>query len=73
MGTAQGAEPGNLLYVIRKVSIEKMLVDRYVGQLPNEVIGAMVIVEVGKMTSTAIVVKSIDAIFRADEVVSAPR
>jgi hypothetical protein len=44
-----------------------------VGQLPNEVIGAMVIVEAGKMTSTALVVKSIDAIFRADEVVSAPR
>ena len=73
LGTSQGAEPGNLLYVIRKVEIEKMLVDRYVGQLPSEVVGAVVIVESGKNTSTAIVVKSIDAIFKGNEVVSAPR
>ncbi|MCE1227037.1 MAG: LysM peptidoglycan-binding domain-containing protein [Geobacteraceae bacterium] len=73
LGTSQGAEPGNLLYVVRKVAIEKMLVDRYVGQLPSEVVGAVVIVEAGNNTSTAIVVKSIDAIFKGNEVVSAPR
>lgn len=73
LGASQGAEPGNLLYVIRKVEIEKMLVDRYVGQLPSEVVGAVVIVETGNNTSTAIVVKSIDAIFKGNEVVSAPR
>jgi len=73
LGTAQGAEPGNLLYVTRKVEIEKMLVDRYVGQLPSEVVGAVVVVEAGQNTSTAIVVKSIDAIFKGNEVVSAPR
>lgn len=73
LGASQGAEQGNLLYVIRKVEIEKMLVDRYVGQLPSEVVGAVVIVETGKNTSTAIVVKSIDAIFKGNEVVSAPR
>lgn len=73
LGVTQGAEPGNLLYVIRKVAIEKMLVDRYVGELPSEVVGAVVIVEAGNSTSTAIVVKSIDAIFKGNEVVSAPR
>jgi hypothetical protein len=73
LGVKQGAEPGNLLYVIRKVAIEKMLVDRYVGELPNEVVGAVVITEAGNNTSTAIVVKSIDAIFKGNEVVSAPR
>jgi len=73
LGITQGAEPGNLLYVIRKVAIEKMLVDRYVGELPSEVVGAVVIVEAGNSTSTAIVVKSIDAIFKGNEVVSAPR
>lgn len=73
LGTLQGAEPGNLLYVVRKVEIEKMLVDRYVGQLPSEVVGAVVIVEAAKNSSTAIVVKSIDAIFKGNEVVSAPR
>ena len=73
MGLSQGAEPGNLLYVIRKVAIEKMLVDRYVGELPSEVVGALVIVEAANNTSTAIVVKSIDAIFKGNEVVSAPQ
>ena len=73
LGVAQGAEPGNLLYVVRKVAIEKMLVDRYVGELPSEVVGAVVIVEAGNSTSTAIVIKSIDAIFKGSEVVSAPR
>lgn len=73
LNTAQGAEPGNILYVIRKVNIEKMMVDRYVGQLPDEVVGALVVVEVGDKTSTAIVFKSIDAIFKGNEVVSAPR
>lgn len=73
LGTAQGVEVGNLLYIIRQVNIEKMLVDRYVGQLPNEVVGALVVVETGSKTSTAIVVKSIDAIFKGNEVVSAPR
>jgi hypothetical protein len=73
LSTVQGAEPGNILYVIRKVNIEKMMVDRYVGQLPDEVVGALVVVEVGSKTSTAIVFKSIDAIFKGSEVVSAPR
>ena len=73
LGGLQGVEPGNILYIIRKVTIEKMMVDRYVGQLPNEVVGALVVVEVGSKTSTAIVIKSIDAIFKGNEVVSAPR
>jgi len=73
LSRAQGVEPGNILYVIRQVNIEKMMVDRYVGQLPSEVVGALVVVEVGSKTSTAIVFKSIDAIFKGNEVVSAPR
>lgn len=73
LGSMQGVEPGNILYIIRKVNIEKLLVDRYVGELPNEVVGALVVTEVGSKTSTAIVIKSIDAIFKGNEVVSAPR
>lgn len=73
LGRSHGAEPGNLLYVVRKVEIEKMMVDRYVGELPSEVVGALVIVEVGNNTSTAIIVKSIDAIFKGYAVLSAPR
>ena len=73
LGREQGAEQGNILYVVRQVNIEKMMVDRYVGQLPSEVVGAVVVIEVGSKTSTAIVFKSIDAIFKGNEVVSAPR
>jgi len=62
-----------MLYIIRRVEIEKMMVKRYVGTLPNEVIGALVIVETAKNTSTAIVVKSIDAVFKGNEVVSSPQ
>lgn len=72
LGKSQGVQVGNLLYIIRQVHVEKMLVDRYVGQLPSEVIGAVVVVETANRTSTAIVVKSIDAVFKGNEVVSAP-
>jgi len=72
LGKNQGVEVGNLLYIIRQVHVEKMLVDRYVGQLPSEVVGAVVVVETANRTSTAIVVKSIDAVFKGNEVVSAP-
>ncbi len=71
LGASQGVEPGNLLYISRKVTIEKMLVGRYVGELPSEVIGALVIVEADAKTSTAIIVKSCDAIFKGNEVHSA--
>ena len=62
-----------MFYVVREVAIEKMLVDKVITQLPYEVIGALVVVETGKRTSTALVVKSIDAIFKNDLVMTAPR
>jgi hypothetical protein len=73
LGLSDGVEPGNLLYIVRKVNVEKMLVERYVGELPNEVVGAIVVVEASSKTSTAIIIKSIDAIFKGNEVVSTPR
>jgi len=73
LGEQQGVEVGNMFYVVREVAIEKMLVDKVITQLPYEVIGALVVVETGKRTSTALVVKSIDAIFKNDLVMTAPR
>jgi hypothetical protein len=73
IGAQQGVEAGNMLYIIRKVNIEKMMVERYVGELPSEVVGALVVVETGNKTATAIVVKSIDAIFKGYEIVSEAR
>lgn len=73
LGSQHGAEVGNLLYVVREVSVERMLVPRSSVTLPHEVVGALVVVDTGRQTSTALVVKSIDAIFRKDRVISAPR
>ena len=73
LGSAQGAEPGNLLYVTRKVKIEKMKVGSYVGQLPDEVLGALVILETSGKTSSALIFTSVDAIFVGDEIVSSAR
>jgi hypothetical protein len=36
--------------------------------LPPEVLGAVVVVDIGESTSTALVVKSIDTIYRGDRV-----
>jgi len=73
LGKHQGVEVGNMFYVVREVAVEKMLVDKVIKQLPYEVVGALVVVETGNRTATALVVKSIDAIFKTDIVVTAPR
>lgn len=70
IGSNQGAHIGNLLYITRKFKPVKSFSDRYVGELPSEVIGAMVLVEVGHNSSTGIVVKSIDAAHPGDVLVS---
>lgn len=73
LGDMHGIEVGNLFYVVRQVNIEKMMVDKVVRQVPYDVVGALIVVETGRRTSTAVVVKSIDAIFKKDTVVTAPR
>ncbi|CAH2032457.1 LysM peptidoglycan-binding domain-containing protein [Trichlorobacter ammonificans] len=73
LGISHGLEEGNLLYIVRDVKIEKGAVDPSLVQLPHEVVGAVVVVSVGNRTSTALVIKSIDAIFKTDMVISAPR
>lgn len=69
LGRAQGVKVGNLLYVVRDVVPEKKFYDfRPVVKLPVDVLGAVVVVEVGETTATALVVKSVDAIYRGDRV-----
>jgi hypothetical protein len=70
MGSAQGAEVGNMLYVIRDVTPDQHYVEGRIDRLPQELLGAMVILETGKKTATALVVKSIDAIYKGDKIVS---
>ncbi len=66
LGRNQGAEVGNLLYVVRDVKPDPKFVDMPVGRLPAEVLGAVVIVGINDNSSTALVIKSIDAIYRGD-------
>lgn len=73
LGSNHGAEPGNLLYVVRDVPIDQMYAEGRVDQLPQELLGALVILETGKKTATALVVKSIDAIYKGDKIVSHTR
>jgi len=73
LGASHGVEEGNLLYVVREVVMDDMPVDPDTVTLPHEVVGAVVVVHVGKRTSTALLIKSIDAIFKKDMVISAPR
>ena len=70
LGSNHGAEPGNMLYIVRDVTIEGTAMTGYTEKLPQELLGALVILETGKKTATAIVVKSIDAIYRGDRIVS---
>lgn len=73
LGRDHGAEPGNMLYIVRDVTIDSNSTTGYTEKLPQELLGALVILETGKRTSTALVVKSIDAIYKGDRLVSHPK
>ena len=66
LGTNQGVQPGNILYVVRKVKVEINYFSAQDYDLPVDVLGALVVIETGENTSTALVVKSIDSIYRGD-------
>jgi LysM repeat protein len=70
LGSSQGAEVGNMLYIVRDVTIDKRYVEGRIDKLPQELLGALVIVNTGKKTSTALIVKSIDTIYKGDRIVS---
>lgn len=69
LGREQGLKTGNMLYVVRDVVPEQKLFDfTPMGKLPDQVLGAVVVVDTGKNTATALVVKSVNAIYRGDRV-----
>jgi LysM repeat protein len=70
LGTSQGAEAGNMLYIVRDVTIDQRYVEGRIDKLPQELLGAVVILEAGNNTSSALVVKSIDTIYKGDRIVS---
>lgn len=73
LGSSQGAEVGNMLYIVRDVALDMSLTQGRIERLPQELLGALVILETGKKTATALVVKSIDVIYIGDKLVSQTR
>ncbi len=69
LGREHGLDSGNLFYISRprKLSTEMILKEGNV-KLPEEVLGAAVVIEANKTTSSAIVIKSVDAIHIGDQV-----
>jgi len=70
LGKNQGAVPGNMLYIVRDVNLDRSITEGRVDRLPQELLGALVILETGKKTASALVVKSIDAIYKGDKLIS---
>lgn len=69
LGRKQGLEVGNFLYVVRDIKPAEMNYFKKKGaNLPRDVIGAVVIVDTGENTSTCLIVKSVEAIYRGDRV-----
>ena len=73
LGSAQGAEPGNMLYIVRDVNLDRKITEGRGERLPQELLGAVVILETGKKTATALVVKNIDTIYKGDKLISHTR
>lgn len=73
LGSAQGAEVGNMLYIVRDVTLDQRYAEGRIDKLPQELLGALVILETGKKVATALVVKSIDAIYKGDRLVNMTR
>lgn len=67
LGERQGVRVGNLLYVVRKAQTEIKFYSGVEYDLPVDVLGALIVVETGENTSTALVVKSIDTIYKGDK------
>lgn len=68
LGKAQGVEAGNMLYIVRDVTLDQKYIVGKIDKLPVDVVGALVIVETGENTSTALIVKSVDTIYRGDRI-----
>lgn len=73
LGRKQGVERGNMMYIVRDVKIDRKYTQGRVDKIPQELLGAIVVLETGNNTSTAIIVKSIDTIYKGDKLLSQTR
>jgi len=68
LGRAHGLQAGNLLYIVRDVKPDQRYTLAKIEKLPVEVLGALVVVDTGHNSSTAVIVKSVDTVYRGDRV-----
>jgi hypothetical protein len=68
LGAAHGLQTGNMLYIVRDVKPDQRYAQAKIETLPVEVLGALVVLDTGMNTSTALIVKSVDTVYRGDRV-----
>lgn len=68
LGASHGVEVGNMLYVVRDVTVDSTVAAAPLGKLPPEVVGAVLVVDVAEQASTALVIKSVDTVYMGDRV-----
>ena len=67
VGSKDGLEKGNMLYIARERRATELAAAQNL-RLPDRLMGAAVLVDVGEQLSTALVIKSVDVIARGDKV-----
>lgn len=73
LGKNDGIEDGNMLYVVREMKQPEKFYEAKKPNLPQELIGAVVVVDAKDRSSTALVIKSVEAIVKGDKLSSPNR
>lgn len=68
LGAADGLSVGNLLYISRQRMATELAYGEEELQLPDVLLGSAVVLETGPRTASALVLKSVDSMYRGDRV-----
>ncbi len=69
LGNDDGVQSGNLLYISRPRVVSDEIVQKAGDiELPDEVLGAAVVIDTSARTSSALIIKSVDAMYIGDQV-----
>jgi hypothetical protein len=71
LGSADGLESGNMVYLSRPRKTTHLVLPDHDVQLPDELLGAAVVLSVHPRTSTALILKSANPIYAGDRVSTA--
>jgi hypothetical protein len=68
LGAADGLSVGNLLYISRQRMATELAYGQEKLQLPDVLLGSAVVLETGPHTASALMLKSVDSMYRGDRV-----